>query len=141
MTNTGHVPLLLDTHFWIWLQKGEASVFTEPIRKAIEEAAAGGRLYLSTVSVWELALLESKGRVRLSLPTSLWVEKALAIPGLAVAPITVEIAIESCNLPSPFDGDPIDRIIVATARKMGARLLTRDRRLVEYGGKRHFALL
>ncbi|MGA3238389.1 MAG: type II toxin-antitoxin system VapC family toxin [Bryobacteraceae bacterium] len=141
MTGDGRVPLLLDTHFWIWLQNGEPGVFTAPIRRAIDASAAGGRLYLSIISVWEVALLESKGRIELSLPCGLWVQQALAIPGLAVAPLTPEIAIESCNLPPPFHGDPADRIIVATARNLGARLLTRDRNIIEYGRKRHFSLL
>jgi len=141
MTGDGRPPLLLDTHFWIWLQKGETGMFTGPIRRAVEESAAGGRLYLSIISVWEVALLESKGRIRLSLPCTAWVEQALAIPGLVVAPLTPEIAIESCNLPLPFHGDPADRIIVATARKMGAKLLTRDAQVIEYCRKRHIALL
>jgi PIN domain nuclease of toxin-antitoxin system len=141
MTGDGRAPLLLDTHFWIWLQKGETSMFTRPIRTAVEESAARGRLYLSIISVWEVALLESKSRIRLSLPCGEWVQQALAIPGLIVAPLTPEIAIESCNLPPPFHGDPADRIIVATARKMSARLLTRDEKIIEYGRKRHLALL
>jgi PIN domain nuclease of toxin-antitoxin system len=141
MTGDGRVPLLLDTHFWIWLQNGEPGVFTGPVRRAIEASAAGGRLYLSIISVWEVAMLESKGRIELSLPCGLWVQQALAIPGLAVIPLTPEIAVESCNLPPPFQGDPADRIIVATARNMGARLLTRDGKIIAYGRKRHLALL
>jgi len=141
MTGDGRVPLLLDTHFWIWLQNGEPGVFTGPIRRAIEAAAAAGRLYLSVISVWEVALLESKGRIELSLPCGLWVQQALDIPGLVLTPLTPEIAIESCNLPPPFHGDPADRIIVATARHMGARLLTRDDKIIEYGRKRHLSLL
>jgi PIN domain nuclease of toxin-antitoxin system len=141
MTGEGRVPLLLDTHFWIWLQNGETGVFTGSIRRAIEAAAAGGRLYLSIISVWEVAMLESKGRIELTLPCGLWVKEAVAIPGLAIVPLTPEIAIESCNLPPPFHGDAADRIIVATARNMGARLLTRDDKIIEYGRKRHLALL
>lgn len=141
MTGDAQSPLLLDTHFWIWLQEGETMVFTGPIRKAVEDSAAGGRLYVSIISVWEVALFESKGRIKLSLPCDVWVQQALAIPGLIIAPLTPEIAIESCNLPQPFHGDPADRIIVATARKMSARLLTRDDKIVHYGRKRHVTLL
>ena len=80
MTGEGRAPLLLDTHFWIWLQNGEPGVLAGPIRRAIEASAAGGRLYLSIISVWEVALLESKGRIELSLPCGLWVQQALAMP-------------------------------------------------------------
>ena len=68
-------------------------------------------------------------------------QQALAIPGLALAAMTPEIAVESCNLFKPFHGDPADRIIVAAARILGARLLTRDSKIREYGRKHHVSLL
>jgi PIN domain nuclease of toxin-antitoxin system len=134
-------PLLLDTHCWIWLQFGTANRLTEPVRLAVEQAGAAGALLISVMSVWEVAMLESKGRLELHSPVDAWIQNALATPGLSMAPLTPEIAIESCNLPPPFHGDPTDRIIVATARKMGATLLTRDRKIIEYGRKRHLSLL
>jgi PIN domain nuclease of toxin-antitoxin system len=68
------------------------------------------------------------------------VKEALAAPGLALAPITPEIALESSRLPGLFHGDPADRIIVATARRTGAQLMTRDRELIQYGRKGHLAI-
>jgi PIN domain nuclease of toxin-antitoxin system len=134
-------PLLLDTHYWVWLQFGAANRFSESVRLAVDQASAAGELLISAMSVWEVAMLESKGKLELHSPVEAWVRKALATPGLSIAPLTPEIAIESCNLPPPFHGDPADRIIVATARNLGARLLTRDRNIIEYGRKRHFSLL
>jgi PIN domain nuclease of toxin-antitoxin system len=58
-----------------------------------------------------------------------------------VAPLTPEIALASSRLPQPFHGDSADRIIVATARAMGARLATRDRKILEYGRNRHVMLV
>ena len=78
-------------------------------------------------------MLESKKRIHLWAPCEQWVQQALATPGLTLAPLTPEIAIESARLPGDLHGDPIDRILVATARRMGARLMTRDRKLIEYG--------
>lgn len=124
--------LLLDTHCWIWMALGEKSRFTAAGVRAVEEAANGGRLLLSAISVWELAMLEAKGRIRLTRPCHEWVRQALGIPGLDLAPLTPEIAVESTRLPGEFHGDPADRIIAATARCLNARLLTRDRRLIEY---------
>ncbi len=86
-------------------------------------------------------MLEAKGKLELYSPVDIWIRNALRTPGLSIAPLTLEIAIESCNLPSPFHGDPADRIIVATARIMGASLLTRDSKIVAYGRKRHVSLL
>jgi PIN domain nuclease of toxin-antitoxin system len=56
-------------------------------------------------------------------------------------PLTPEIALASSRLPQPFHGDPADRIIVATARSLGARVVTRDSKILEYGRKRHVAVL
>ena len=134
-------PLLLDTHYWIWLQFGIRDHLTVPVLKAIDQAAASGSLLLSVISVWELGLLESKGRLQLYAPCEQWVRDALAIPGLSLAPLTPEIALASSRLPPPFHGDPADRIIVATARALGARLVTRDSKILAYSRKRHVATL
>ncbi len=134
-------PLLLDTHYWIWLQFGIRDHLTAPVLKAIDQAAASGSLLLSVISVWELGLLESKGRLQLYAPCEQWVRDALAIPGLSLAPLTPEIALASSRLPEPFHGDPADRIIVATARALGARLVTRDSKILAYSRKRHVATL
>ena len=134
-------PLLLDTHYWIWLQFGIRDHLTAPVLKAIDQAAASGSLLLSVISVWELGLLESKGRLQLYAPCEQWVRDALAVPGLSLAPLTPEIALASSRLPEPFHGDPADRIIVATARALGARLVTRDSKILAYSRRRHVATL
>jgi PIN domain nuclease of toxin-antitoxin system len=128
-----NLPLLLDTHYWIWLQNGDGQQFSSGILRAVESAAALGTLLVSVISVWEVAMLESKGRVRLLVPCEQWVLEALATPGLQLMPLTPEIAIDSTRLPGPFHGDLADRILVATARRNGARLLTRDQKLIRYG--------
>jgi PIN domain nuclease of toxin-antitoxin system len=55
----------------------------------------------------------------------------LATPGLVLVPLTPEIAIDSSRLPASFHGDPADRIILATAKRMGARHVTRDRKMLD----------
>jgi PIN domain nuclease of toxin-antitoxin system len=134
-------PLLLDTHFWIWLQAGEAARFSPAILKAIEQASANGNLLLSVISVWEVGMLEAKRRIHLHMPCEQWIAEALATPGLSVAPLTPEIALESTRLPAAFQGDPADRIIVATARRHRARLLTKDRTLLAYARLGHVSVL
>lgn len=141
MSSPVHSPLLLDTHYWIWLQSGVEGEFSARTRKAVDLAAAEGSLLLSVISVWELGMLEAKGRIRLSSPCGQWVEEALATPGLTLVPLTPEIALDSSRLPGDFHGDPADRIIAATARRMGARLLTRDEKLLAYGRGHHVALV
>jgi PIN domain nuclease of toxin-antitoxin system len=122
------------------MQLGEARHFTDRMLGAIRHVAASGSLLVSAISVWELGMLEAKGRIRLKPSCEEWVKEALAAPGLALAPITPEIALESSRLPGLFHGDPADRIIVATARRTGAQLMTRDRELIQYGRKGHLAI-
>jgi len=52
--------------------------------------------------------------------------------GLYIAELTNEILIASCELPSPFHGDPADQMIVATVRHHDGRLITKDERLQNY---------
>ncbi len=129
--------LLLDTHCWLWAQLGLAKQLLRRAVTAIRRAESSGRLRVSVISVWELGMLEQRCRISLPMDIRTWVRTALAQPGISLAQLTPEIAIESSHLPGGFDGDPADRILAATARVIGATLLTKDRRLIEYS-RRHY---
>jgi PIN domain nuclease of toxin-antitoxin system len=130
-------PLLLDTHYWIWQQAGNLELISPAIRREIERAAVQGTLLLSAMSIWEVGMLESKGRIRLHTTCELWVAEALAMPGLTLVPLTPEIAIESTRMAGTFQAKPFHRIIAATARVMGARLATSNEKLIDYARQRH----
>ena len=119
-------PLLLDTHCWVWAQLGLIQRLSRTAVSAIRDAESEGNLRVSVISVWELAMLEKRGRVALPMNVRTWVEEALSKPGVSVAPLTPEIAIESVHLPGELHGDPADRMLIATARVLGATLLTKD---------------
>ena len=101
-------------------------------RRAIDEASIGGRLRLSVITLWEIALLASRSRLQLGRPAAAWIAESLAPPGPQVEPLSEKIAIEAGELPGGFRSDPADQIIVATARLIGATVLTRDRRILDY---------
>lgn len=122
--------LILDTHVWLWLADG-ARTFSPAAQSAIREALAQNALFLSPISMWEVALKASRGKLELSQPAPAWMHRALDFPGLHLAPITVEIACECAELPAAFHGDPADRIIAATARSERLTLLTQDRTLLQ----------
>ena len=86
-------------------------------------------------------MLEARGRITLAKPCSEWVDDALAAPGFGLAPLTPDVAVESVRLPGPFHDDPADRMIVATARLAGAQLVTRDKRILDYGARGHVAVV
>jgi PIN domain nuclease of toxin-antitoxin system len=133
--------LLLDTHCWLWAQLGLANQLSRSALSAIRRAESGGRLRVSVISVWELGMLEQKGRISLPMDVRTWVREAFAKPGLLLAPLTPEIAIESSRLPGKLHGDPADRMLAATARIMGAALLTKDQRLIEYSRQHYLRVL
>lgn len=132
-------PLLLDTHVWIWLMDGAERELGRGALDAVREASVRGRVLVSAISVWEVAMLEAKGRLRFSLEVGEWVRRALAAPGLRLADLSPEIAVESSRLPGEVHGDPADRILMATARRLGAALVTRDGRILEYARAGHLA--
>ncbi len=125
--------LLLDTHVWLWFALGDAKRLSAPVRKKIVAATHGGSLAVSSISVWEIGMLEAKGRIVLGMPCEKWVATALALPGLRLIGLEPEIAIASSRLPGDIHGDPADRMLAATARARDAVLATADERLVEYG--------
>jgi PIN domain nuclease of toxin-antitoxin system len=129
-------PLLLDTHVWLWVVAGGPEL-SYAAREAIAAAVGTGTLRISAISLWEVAMLETRGRIILGKPTGLWLDEALADPGPAIEPLTPRIAVESCELPEVFHADPADRMIVATARVTDAKLVTRDRRILDYAARGH----
>jgi PIN domain nuclease of toxin-antitoxin system len=133
--------LLLDTHCWIWAQLGLLENLSRAALQSIKNAEIEGNLRISVISVWELAMLEHRGRIALPMNVRVWVDQALSKPGISVAPLTPEIVIESVNLPGDLHGDPADRMLVATARVFGATLLTKDAQLIRYSRQRHVRAL
>jgi len=134
-------PLLLDTHCWIWAQFGNIEKFSRQGYRFFAKAAHRGDLRVSIISVWEIGILEAKGRLELKMSCLEWVNQALTMPGLSLVPLTPEIAIESSRLPGEMHADPADRILIATVRVTGARLLTKDERLLDYGRQHHALIL
>jgi PIN domain nuclease of toxin-antitoxin system len=133
--------LLLDTHCWLWAQLGLIQRLSKAALQAIRSAESDGNLRISVISIWELAMLEERGRVALPMNIRTWVDQALSKPGIAITPLTPEIMIESVHLPGELHGDPADRMLTATARVLGATLVTKDDRLLRYSKLRHVRAL
>jgi PIN domain nuclease of toxin-antitoxin system len=133
--------LVLDTHVWLWVVEGDQRELAARAIEEIDGASRSGDVLVSAISVWEVAMLEARGRISLSRPVEDWVRSALRAPGIRLLPLTPEIAIESTRLPGSAHGDPADRILIASARVTGGRLATRDRTILGYAGGGHVAVL
>ena len=121
--------LLLDTHVFLWWCADDPRL-AEPARRAIRSGA--NPVFLSAASVWEMAIKQALGRLRVPEPPSL----AVARLGIAGLPVALEHAEATLELP-PLHRDPFDRLLVAQARIEGLTLVTRDPQVLAYPGVTH----
>jgi len=123
--------IVLDTQVLIWWVDGEGKL-SRAATLAIKRAQAENAIMVSSITAWEIAMLVERGRLRLTMDVSSWLSTVDRVSGLRFVPIDNPIAVGSVNLPGEFHQDPADRIIVATARRFGAPLVTQDRRIRSY---------
>lgn len=129
--------ILLDTHIFIWLMSGSDRL-TQKAKKSIETCTENeGYIFVSAISIWEIGMLVQKGRLTLKEPILQWIQESLSAPYIQLATLSPEIAVESCQLPGEFHGDPADRMIVATSRVLNTPLLTMDDRILIYANNGH----
>jgi PIN domain nuclease of toxin-antitoxin system len=114
--------IVLDTHIWIWFINLEWERFPNSWLDAIERANIVG---ISSVSFYEVALAEQRGRLLLPSDVEEWFQQALEPSGISVFHLTPEIASRAVNL-SAIHRDPFDRIIIATAVEYQAKLASID---------------
>lgn len=118
--------VLLDTHVWLWWLLASARL-SACERSALDRLASRGALRVAAVSLWEAQMLRAKGRLTLHGPFDIWIRDAAAPGVVKVVPLDVEVVAELDSLPVSFHGDPVDRLIVATARAHRIPLATHDR--------------
>jgi len=133
-------PLLWDTCAAIWIYE------KAPLSSAALDAMAAAHrdglpAYVSPITAWEVGMLASRGRLQLLIRPERWFANLFEVPGVRLAEMSPDLLIASSYLPGEPPRDPADRIIAATARELGATLITRDRALLDYGKQGHVAVL
>jgi PIN domain nuclease of toxin-antitoxin system len=123
---------LLDTHVWIWHAEGDVGRVGRRTVRLLKRAVDDDTLRVSPVTVFELSSLYASGRVQLARTLEQWIVAGLEEGGVRVAPLSAEAALDAGRIGSTRLPDPIDRLLVATARQMDATLVTRDRRVLDY---------
>lgn len=125
--------IVLDTHVLIWLA-AERERLSTPALEALESELD---LAVALVSVQEIAYLAVRERLDMDRPVAKWISDALGILEARALPPTVSTSIRAGSLdPQTFHGDPIDRLIYATALEHDARLVTADERLHQFDPER-----
>jgi PIN domain nuclease of toxin-antitoxin system len=122
--------ILLDTCAIVWdaLEKGQLS---EKALTAIDKADEFNALIISDISVWEIAMLIKKERIKINTTASNFINLYLQTRNIAVIQISPEIAELSVNLGAEINKDPADRIISATSIIQNAQLITADKNLID----------
>jgi len=118
--------ILIDTHALVWAVDGSKRL-SRAAASAIRRARQSGGMAVSAITIWEIAALLSKRRVRAygTLEASI----QIFLEEVVVRPITPEICALGAMFPDDYSHDPAHRIIGGTARAEGLTLVTHDERI------------
>lgn len=124
----------IDTHILVWLLVGDTTL-DESTVELLSEAFTRSELVVSVIVFAELAQLHLRGRIDLGMTPELWTRERQR-DGLRVMPVTSEIAVRAAMLETTdFHGDPMDRLITATAMADNHILVTADSKIVEWANR------
>ena len=127
--------LLLDTHAWIWTVEGNERRIGRQARRLIARADSDGTMCLSPATLFETTALHAAGRLRLARPLEHWLHAALNAGHLRIAELSAAVAVDAGQILRAALADPMDRLLVATARQIDATFLTSDRQILEYAAR------
>ena len=127
--------ILLDTCALIYVSQGEPVI--ERAMEAIDTAAQSNGLHVSPISAWEIGNLSSKGKLALTTDPLRFFKLFIEKTGAELCEMDCDLLIQSSFLPGQIHKDPMDRILIATARKLNMPLLTSDGAILAYGAEGH----
>ncbi|UKO97055.1 type II toxin-antitoxin system VapC family toxin [Nostoc sp. UHCC 0870] len=123
--------ILLDTHVWLWWLHTPEQL-SERNRTLLTIGENQNAVLVSAISIWEIAVKHSAGKLPLPLSVNEWFALAKTRPGIIIEPLDPLDAIASTQLPGDFHKDPADRIIVAIAYRRNIELMTCDQKILNY---------
>lgn len=124
--------IALDTHALVWWVSTPERI-PRKARRLLDAAVADkSPVTVSSISLWEIAMLVEHKRLVLTIPVAVWIAHLEEIPWLAFVAVDNRIAVRAVHLEAFPHRDPADRIIVATALGLNATLVTADARLRGY---------
>jgi PIN domain nuclease of toxin-antitoxin system len=127
--------MLLDTHIWIWAAADQPRKLGAHTKRLLNKAARQGDVFVSSVSAFEIAALATAGRLTLNQPAARWIAESIERGALRVLDLGIDVADDAGSIPAEALSDPIDRLLVATARNEQIPLVTRDSKILEYANR------
>jgi PIN domain nuclease of toxin-antitoxin system len=122
--------IVLDTCAVIW-DALEPSKLSDKAIEVINKAELSNQLFISDITIWEIAMLVKKGRIKMNTSSSELISCYLQTRSIQIIAISPDIAEFSVNLSDDINKDPADRIIAATSILNNAQLVTADQNLIE----------
>jgi PIN domain nuclease of toxin-antitoxin system len=127
--------LLLDTHVWVWTLAGDARRIGRRARSLLTRGESRDAIRISPVTLFEVMALHAVGRLQLTRPPDEWIRQALEAAPVRIAELSPSVAIDAGRISRDLLADPMDRLLVATARGMNATLLTADDRILQFAAR------
>jgi PIN domain nuclease of toxin-antitoxin system len=124
--------LLLDTHVWVWALEGDARRLGRRTRALLARAEKREAVRVSLVSVFEVTALHTLGRLRFTVRAEAWIREAFEVSGTRLAELSASAAVDAGLITRDALPDPLDRLLVATARDTGDTFVTCDERILTY---------
>ncbi len=121
---------LLDTCAILFVAENTTDLSAPTLR--LIDAAPVGSVFVSAISVAEIACLQERGRITLKQHWRSWWDSLLQKTAWICLPITHQVLAEAYSLPPAVHRDPADRVIIATARLNKLTLVTTDKKILEY---------
>lgn len=120
---------LLDTHTFLWFINADPVLSSNAIGliQAVEN-----NIYLSSASIWEIAIKVSLGKLYVPSPIGMFLEEQLTENSIRLLNIKIEHATVIASLPF-HHRDPFDRLIIAQALHEGMPIIGRDAAFDDYG--------
>jgi PIN domain nuclease of toxin-antitoxin system len=118
--------LLLDTHVLLWWHE-DNPMLTAKGRALICNTAD---VYVSIVSLWEMAIKFSAGKLKFDISHSM----TEALADFRLLDLSVQHIETSVHLPWRHR-DPFDRMLIAQAKAEGLTIVTNDRCIAQYDVK------
>ncbi len=128
--------ILLDTCAVIWTGENE-KMASAAVAELDQSHDRSEPVYVSAITAWELGILGSRGRYRFTMPVTDWFDLYMERSRSSLADLSPNTLIASSFLPGNPPNDPADRIIIATARQHGYRIMTRDEKVLKYANEGH----